>query len=503
MRIAFYYNTVAGYESLGIESLSAVLKAAGHQVMLVMDTTNSGFDVLNIRSKLSSLIDGGISQDKLIEMIKTFKPDLICYSVFTDNYAQSIHTACALKERLGSEIINIFGGIHATSVPEVVMKNSFIDFVMIGESEISLLQFIDAMEGRKALEDVPNLVYRNNTELKRNSLSCYIRDIDSLPFPDKDLFYDKIPVLSKDYYIMTGRGCPYKCTYCCNSISHALYKHEKNHIRKRSIENVIGELLIAKKKFNPKLVSFMDDIFALKPNEWLYPFLEEYTKIINIPYYCQIHPNHITSEIVSHLARSNCWNVTIGIQSGSPRIREQLFKRKTSNKDIIDSCKDIKNKKIFLTVDIILGIPTETIEELDLTLDLLGKIMPDRITNFYLAYYPETELTKNAFRLNYLSEDIKEAYENGMFMMENFVLRQPGEYSIVSDKRRCWIYQSKMQLLCIFKSLKFSRFASLLLEKIPTYVLVLLGKSLSIFASLKNFDKRAYQRLSVDDYQNK
>lgn len=497
MKIVFPYSSIAGYEHLGVEYLSAVLKEAGHDVMLAMDTTGILDDYIKGKPVLKKLAGLERREERLIERIKNFKPDLLCFSVLSENYARSIQIAEKLKERLDAGVKNIFGGIHATSAPDVVIKDSPVDFVMVGESEMSLLEFIEAIEGKRSFENVHNLVYKNNGNIQKNRLAPYMRDIDVLPFPDKTLFYDKIPALKNDYYIMAGRGCPYSCTYCCNNFYHSLYDFEKNHIRRRSIENVIQELIIAKERYHSNMISFVDDVIALNKKDYLYPFLEEYEKKVNLPYYLQIHPEHINSELAYRLARSNCWNVTIGVQSGSPRIRNSFYKRKTSNEMIIENCKMLKNERIFLTIDIILGCPTEEKEDLELTLELMEQILPPRIASFFMAYYPGTELTKNAIKSNYIPTTVSEAYATGRYEATHYALKLPGEFALPLDKHKYWACQAKMQILCILRNVKMARLCYKFIDKTPLRLLTVVSKLLTIFASLKNFDRRGYQRLRL------
>ena len=497
MRIAFYYNAIAGYEHLGVESLSAVLKENGFQVKLIMDTSGLLNDIIKERPWLRRLSKNNETEEKIISEIKAFNPDIVCHSVLSENYASSIKYAKIFKERLGKEILNIVGGIHATSVPEIIIKNSLIDFVIVGEGELSLLQLIEAIEGKRSFEKVQNLVFKKNSKTVKNKIAPYVRNLDSLPLPDKDIFYDKIPVLAKDYYIMISRGCPFSCAYCCNSLYHNIYNFEKNHIRRRSVKHVMSELVIAKKKYRPKTISFLDEMFVFNKKDWLYPFLEEYVEKINLPYYCQLHPEQIDAELAHHLARSNCWNVTVGVQSGSSRIRNEIYKRRTSNEKVVEACKIIKQNKMFLTLDIILGCPTEEEKDLERTIEIMEQIVPDRIASFFLAYYPGTEITQKAVESNYLPLEIENAYKEGSFGATHYALKLPGEFALPLDKRKYWICKAKLQTLCIIKNIKITRIFYRFIEKINTRVLITLSKILTVFASLINFDKRGYQRIRV------
>lgn len=482
----------AGIESLGIESLSAVLKRAGHEVMLILDEKTS--------------FDNEKEVEKVLEKVKGFRSDLLCFSVFTETYAYALTFARICKQRLGKNITNVFGGIHVTSVPETVIAEECVDFAMRGECEVAILEFLQALEGKRTFENVSNLIYKDATGFKMNPVKSYIRDLDSLPFLDKDIFYSKIPALSKDYYIMIGRGCPFACSYCCNSIFHSLYGFEKNHLRRRSVANVIEELMIAKQKYKPHMISFMDDIFVLRPKEWLYPFLEEYKKKIDLPFYCQIHPSFIRKEIVVELIKAKCWNITVGVQSGSQRIRKDFFGRSyrnnpqgaNSNEGIIEACNVIRHTKAFLTLDMIFGCPTETQEDVNASVDIIERIAPSRVTNFFLAYYPNTKLTNYAIEKGLLSKDIATKFMDGKFVTKDFIFKQAGEY--IMDRASGKMYgeaQTKMQLVCIFRSAKIAKWFYGIIEAIPYPFILTVAKTLSILASLLNYDRRGYQRILV------
>ena len=89
-----------------------------------------------------------------------------------------------------------------------------------------------------------------------------IQDLDNLPFPAKDLFYQRLPGLARTYTATTSRGCPYKCTYCYNAVMLPIYRSQGRWLRQRSVDNVIEELTWAKKSFHPRHFLFMDDVFA-------------------------------------------------------------------------------------------------------------------------------------------------------------------------------------------------------------------------------------------------
>lgn len=391
MEILFIYN---GSSSIGIEYLSSMLKSKGHRTSLLFDPAvfsgQSFFDIPFL-GKMYSL------KNKIINKAIKQMPDLICFSCFTGNYKWCLEIAREIKKEINVPIV--FGGVHVTAVPKIVLKNDCVDFVIIGEGDYAILDLVEHIESKKTDEkiDIDNLGYKINNKILVNLPRPYIKNLD-LPFPDKELFYDKIPVRS--YSIMTSRGCPYDCTYCSNSLLHRLYSQEKNHVRRRSVQNVIEELKIAKSKYNIKSVTFMDDVFDMSL-DWLKEFIPLYKKEIGLKFSCASQPNIMSRDIAKLLKDGGCWCVSIGVQSGSKRIRKDIYHRYESNERIMQSCSLVKEYKMRLFVDLILDAPTETEEDVLESLKLLSKIKPDRLGVFFLTYYPETQIVSHLNKGDY------------------------------------------------------------------------------------------------------
>jgi radical SAM superfamily enzyme YgiQ (UPF0313 family) len=388
MKIIFIFN---GSEHIGIEYLSSFIKSNGHTTSLLFDPaifTGQSFLHLPLLGKCKNI------DRRIVDKVITQKPDLICFSCFTGNYAWCIQLANKIRNCLETPIV--FGGVHPTAVPKSVLKNSCVDYVIVGEGEHALLELLDNIKtGKESLHAINNLGYKANNEIFINPLRPYIKALDSLPLPDKDMFYDKVPMLAEMYAIITSRGCPFSCTYCSNNMTHRLYCEEKNHVRRRSANNVIEELRIAKSKYKIKSVMFLDDVFTVS-YKWLQEFIPLYIRDIGIPFSCTTHPNFVKSNIIELLKQGGCWSIQLGIQSGSARIRNDIFGRSETNAKILESCQVIKEAKIKLFTDIIMGAPTETVSDMNDSLDLLSAIKPDRLVTFFLTYYPGTEIVNIA-----------------------------------------------------------------------------------------------------------
>jgi radical SAM superfamily enzyme YgiQ (UPF0313 family) len=160
------------------------------------------------------------------------------------------------------------------------------------------------------------------------------------------------------------------------------------------------------------MVSFVDDVFTYS-RSWLEEFIEKYKSIINIPFFCSAHPLTITREMALLLKEGGCCLTTMGIQSGSERIRKEVFKRQISNDRIIESISYIKEAGIKLSVDNIFGAPSENEDDLKDGFNLYQKAKTDRILTFWLTYYPQTSIIDYAKDLNCLSEEDVENIEEG------------------------------------------------------------------------------------------
>ena len=271
-------------EQLGVEYLSAVLKSRSHKTKLFFEPSlfNDSLLKIGFLSRLFSF------KSIITKELENFKPGLVCFSTISDYYVNACDLAKSIKKSINVPVV--FGGIHPTSVPEEVIKNSFVDYVVVGEGEYALLDLISALEKNKDATSIANIWTKKNKRVIRNPVRPLIENLDNLPFSDKELFYEKAPFLASRYTTVTSRGCPFRCTYCNNSYLQKLYSGSK-YFRRRSVDNVIEELKLAKKKYKPRWIIFHDETFTINTN-WLKEFAYKYRKeifflhrIINFIYY--------------------------------------------------------------------------------------------------------------------------------------------------------------------------------------------------------------------------
>lgn len=415
MKVLFYYR---GRESLGIEYLSAMLKQGGHTVDLIFDP---GLD--NNFYWNSKFLKVFHNEELMIEKAERFSPDLVAFSSTTNEYPAVCRIAHVLKERLSVPVI--VGGIHPTSLPEFVLSNPDIDMICRGEGELAFLELIDRMELGKDIFDVPNIwLKRRDGSIVRNELRYLIEDLDTLPFPDKELFY-QYGCFKELVQVISGRGCPFSCTYCHNNICRKMYEGKGRYIRRRSVGNMISELKFYKEKYSAKRLSFQDDLFMLD-REWLSEFSEKYIEEIALPFSCNAFPTRINEESIALLKKMGCMNLFIGIDAGNETLRSEVLKRNTATEDIRKSISLVKKYHIPLELSAVFCFPGETVEQMWETINLVDELNPSAVQSHMLFPFPRTEVFEICRDMGLIDEEIEmRIYQGEGSIVGESVLKHP------------------------------------------------------------------------------
>jgi len=387
----------------GIQCLSAYLKQVGFETALVNDPNL--FDNPWIQYPLVSRLLEDV--DFILNQIAAHRPDLIALPIVTDDLQWGLKWARRIKARMQTPIV--FGNVHPTFHPKEVLLHNCVDFVVRGEGEHTLAELAEALMGQRDLSSVLGLGYKVDGEPRVNDMRPLIEDLDTLPFPDKDLYYAAMPYLNHGYTTMSGRGCPYRCTFCDNNTSMKLYKETvpkaQKWTRRHSPEYVVREIQWAKERYGIKHVRFNDEDFSYD-KRWVREFCTLYIREkVNIPYFAWVYPNTIDEEIAALLAASGCDAVEMGIQSGAEQLRKEVLHRKTKDTDIVRAMHALRAAGIRCTVDVIIGLPTETKADLDATVRLLAEGRPWHLYAFWLRYYPSTEILSLAKEKKLLSPE--------------------------------------------------------------------------------------------------
>ncbi len=394
MHIAFVHSH---YENLGIEYISSLLKESGHKTSLVFEPAlfhNFFFD----KGRLHRAFD---FRSQILKKMETTKPDIVAFSVISDNYGWTQDIASQIKKRIKTKIV--FGGVHPTSVPEYVLKDKVADYIITGEGEYAFLDLVNCLEKGEDVSAIPNVGGWGKRGAFLNPPRKPLEDLDSLPFPDKDLFFNECGLMvSGSYMVMGSRGCNNNCSYCWNSMINRVYR-DNHYFRRRTPGNVIEELKWAKQRYRVKKVTFYDEVFTSNKN-WFKEFLPRYKEEIRLPFFCCVHPRDLDEEITGLLSSSGCCALNIGIQTANEEVRKKVLNRKGSNEEIVRALALLRKTNIFVYSNIILGLPGESEKDVLETLKFCSVNRSDIHSLYWLRYYPRTKIVDMARDSSILSD---------------------------------------------------------------------------------------------------
>jgi radical SAM superfamily enzyme YgiQ (UPF0313 family) len=357
--------------------------------------------------------------------------------------------AAQLGEYLKSKGVRwiIAGGPHVTAKPEDVMAYS--DIAVIYEAEITLPKLLERLNTGNSFCDIKGLVFRNEEGRIINTGCPEIEDkLDSIPLQSissKDIRYynfknksfqeptigNLFPHGGRNYFIMTSRGCPFNCAYCCNNLFAKINK-KFTKIRKRSIQNIISEMRIAKQMgFGGFYV--VDDNFLAFTKEEIESFSELYRSGINLPFGLSgINPNNLrlenSKEKIEALLKCGLSDVRIGVQSGSNKTLKIFNRRYTTEElpkllDIFDDRRTIWRKpgdKLRVAIDFICDAPWEEEKDKVDTLKLANNLLTRYGVFFYtLIYLPGTDIYELALKEKWFADAQRDIYLRGIAGVED------------------------------------------------------------------------------------
>ena len=393
MNITFVH---LGRENLGIEYLSAAAKQAGHRVSLAMDP---GLFGINDNVFYAPFLEKIFNQKSIVlRKIEKSNPDLVAFSVYTGTFKWAVDIAREIKRKL--DVKTVFGGVHVTLVPEIVIREKSIDFLIVGEGEEAFVELLEALETHKQPQAIKNLWRRMDGEVIKNTLRPPVKDLDALPLPDKELFEKDINY-GDDYLIMTSRGCPYNCSYCCESYYNALY--DRKFFRRRSVDSVLHELTTMKKRYNFKEVMFNDSIFFTNL-PWLKTLLEKYRTRIGVPFRCFGRVNAFSEEVAELLKSAGCYAIEFGIQTLNEPLRKNILNRPENNQDSRNAFALCDTYGISYDIDHMFGLPEEKEEDHAYAARVYGNLKHlNRVKCHNLMYFPKLAITSLAEKKGILS----------------------------------------------------------------------------------------------------
>jgi len=371
---------VSGHPHIGLSYLIAACKKDGYKDVKVFDQ--------------------GLEKDdsKLFSLISSYKPDLVGVTTFSFCYKYAKTVIDEIKDKFPGLLL-IAGGPHVSATKAHILKNTKADFAMKGESELSLIKFLKELEQLKPdFSRVSNLIWRDGDRFVENQDEAYIRDLDSISFPDYEASgIERYPAYGQHLMpIITSRGCPYGCNYCCIRLTMG------RNFRARSPENVVAEMKHLKDTYQINHFEINDDCFAfdLKRAEKICDLITDSRLDIRYELYNGIRADNVSEQLLRKMKESGCIFISYGCESGNQEIVNKYIGKNLDLKKVIQAVELTNKIGIKNSVNFIIGHPGETYKTAMDTLRFAGTLKTNFVNMYNLIPYPGTELfdwiTKNS-----------------------------------------------------------------------------------------------------------
>jgi len=305
----------------------------------------------------------------------------------------SRHVALSMADIAhGRGISVIAGGPDPSSAPEIYLKNAAVDAVAIGEGEVTGVELARHFsgDGHLDLRDILGLAFREDGHIMKTGPRHFVEDLDTIPYPARDLVdWPAYEAVTRRFHgvsqttVMTARGCPFQCTWCCKPIFGAKYRH-------RTAKNVVGEMLELRRQYRPEMIRFADDIFTINRKKFLELADEIERADAQIPFECLSRVDLVDREVLERLRDIGCRKILYGVESGSQRVLDSMKKGITVEEihEISQLTRELGIQQYWF---LIYGYPPEDIHDLRMTIDMVRRLQPDDY-GITVAYpLPQTE----------------------------------------------------------------------------------------------------------------
>ncbi len=324
---------------------------------------------------------------EVVDTILEWNPSYLGISMLTAGYPIA-KIICTKLKKVRPELNIIIGGVHATLAYQELIYDKCFDYVVRGEGEFSFLELVNNVP----LESIKGLSFRDKSGSPvHNDDRPPIEPLDILPFPSRDLHITSTHMMDLGQ-IITGRGCPFGCTYCASPL---LWKRR---VRYRSIHDVVTELELIAKRYQSSMIYISDDTFTLKKDRTMELCDQIISRELNVTWKCDTRVDCLDDELIAKMKEAGCDLIKIGVESGSDRVLKNIHKGITKDK-IRETVKLIKKHDIKLTAYLLIGFPGETDEDAQQTIDFARELEAHYYSLSILTPYYGTEI------YNYLSKD--------------------------------------------------------------------------------------------------
>lgn len=363
---------------LGIGYIADAARKAGHEVS-VLDAR-----LLRLEPK------------EVLAHIKNVSPDVVGLSALHFEKQETRQLASVLRQD-GNRFKLVLGGPLVSTSGDEFVNERLVDVAVKGEGEIAFNAYLEALGKGGSLDDVPGITYLKDGQVNENSSAGFVDDLDDRT-PAWDLIglekyqgflsRSRMGILhgsERGATIFTSRGCPYGCIYCHNMFG--------KKFRPRSAEAVLEEIYMLKKQYKIKELEIVDDVFNLdlERAKRIAQGIIDNNLSLDISFPNGLRADRMDEELIDLLKNAGTYRINYAVETASPRLQKLI--KKNLDLDRTRQVIDYTSKKGILTFGFfMLGFPTETEDEMRLTVDYALKSSFHTAYFFYVNPFPGTEL---------------------------------------------------------------------------------------------------------------
>ena len=379
---------------LGLAYLAAVLRDL-YEVKIV-DAVAEGY--YQERKVNGGFVDYGLSDLQIKEKVISYGPQVVGITCLYSTQFPAVLRICRIAKEIDPEMTTVVGGSHPTFLAREFMSEGRIDYLVLGEGEDSFRELLEKLSRGEDVAGIDGLAYRAGEEIKINSKTKFIENLDTLPFPARELLpmekYFSIeypmnitPLKKRNTPIITSRGCPHRCAFCASS------RYWGHRVRLRSPENVLDEMVVLKEKFGVEEIQFEDDHLTCDRKRAERIFQGMIDRNLRLKW-CT--PNGIAlwtldEKLLALMKESGCYELTMGIESGSQEVLDKIIHKPLKVAKAPGLVETMNRLGIRPCAFFIIGFPGETRQQVSETIKMIREVDFDRYMLFIFSLTPGSE----------------------------------------------------------------------------------------------------------------
>ena len=349
-----------------------------------------------------------------IKHIESNPFDLIILQTSTPSYYYDINTLKLIKEQTSASIVAV--GLHATAEPIKHLSDGF-DYVIRGEYEFPALELARKIDNGEKNFQIKGIAYIDTVGQSQDmGYAEPVKDLNSLPWPARHLMpidrYCEPFAKGKNIWMMATRGCAFSCLYCTLPVF-----SDKPSFRTRDPKDVCNEIEHIIKTYKPDEIYFDDASISINKKFILALCQEMIDQNIKISWSAMVDPT-IDDEVIESMAKAGCRGIKIGIETGDLDVMDANDRKKSTLSNAIRAIKKFKELKIKALGTYMFGMPGETVEKAQKTIDFMLKLNIDTTQIFVCTPFPGTGLYKQAKEKEWLISDDWSLFDGTHILLE-------------------------------------------------------------------------------------